>query len=192
VERVARAEAPLHSDALTRAVAINLYKLMAYKDEYEVARLYSDGRFAAYRADVFRGGKAKVLLAPPILSPKDSEGRPRKIAFGGWMLSAAFPALARMKRLRGTPLDPFGRSRERRTERRLITEYEAGLDRLLAGLSAERLALAVRIAESPHEIRGFGHIKDASIVTARASEAKLWAAWDKAAAPRPPVSADSH
>ncbi|MDP3175113.1 MAG: indolepyruvate ferredoxin oxidoreductase family protein, partial [Phenylobacterium sp.] len=182
VERTAKAEAPLHADALTRAVAINLYKLMAYKDEYEVARLYTDGRFAAYRADVFRGGKAKVMLSPPILAPKDSEGRPRKIAFGGWMLSAAFPLLAKMKRLRGTAFDPFGSSHERRVERKLIGDYEAGLDRLLTGLDAARLPLAVKIAEIPQAIRGFGHIKDASIVAAKADEAKLWAQWDAPAA----------
>ncbi|HMO43305.1 MAG TPA: indolepyruvate ferredoxin oxidoreductase family protein, partial [Phenylobacterium sp.] len=116
VEAIARAEAPFGSEALTRAVAVNLYKLMAYKDEYEVARLYTDGRFDAYRQETFKGGKAKVWLAPPVISPKDKEGRPRKIAFGGWMLSAGFPVLARMKGLRGTPLDLFGAPDERRLD----------------------------------------------------------------------------
>ncbi|MDB5446015.1 MAG: pyruvate ferredoxin/flavodoxin oxidoreductase family protein, partial [Phenylobacterium sp.] len=180
VETVRAAEAPPGSEALTRAVAVNLYKLMAYKDEYEVARLYSDGRFAAYRAETFKGGKAKVLLAPPMLSPKDAAGRPKKIAFGGWMLDAAFPALAKLKGLRGTPLDPFGHTPERRMERQLIADYEAGLDRLLAGLTAERLPLALKIAEIPQQIRGFGHIKDASVGPAKAEEAKLWALWEKA------------
>ena len=178
VEAAAGAEAPLGGEALTRAVANNLYKLMAYKDEYEVARLYTDGRFADYRAGTFQGGKAKVWLAPPILSPKDAEGRPRKIAFGGWMLDLAFPVLARMKRLRGGPFDIFGRSEERRTERKLLADYEAGLTRLLAGLTADRLPLAVQIASVPQAVRGFGHIKDASVVKAKADEAKLWVRWD--------------
>jgi indolepyruvate ferredoxin oxidoreductase len=178
VEQAAKAG----SEALTRAVATNLYKLMAYKDEYEVARLYSDGRFDAEKSHTFKGGKSKVWLAPPILSPKDDQGRPRKIAFGGWMLDYGFPVLARLKGLRGTPLDLFGRSEERRMERRLIADYEAGLDRILAGLSPERLAIAVRIAQVPQQIRGFGHVKDAAVVKAKADESKLWAEWDKAAA----------
>jgi indolepyruvate ferredoxin oxidoreductase len=183
LERVARvraAEAPLGSEALTRAVAINLYKLMAYKDEYEVARLYSDGRFAAYRAETFKGGKAKVLLAPPLLSPKDAEGKPRKIAFGGWMLELGFPALARLKGLRGTPLDLFGYTAERKMERQLAADYEAGVDRLVAALTPERLALAVKISEIPQQIRGFGHVKDASVGPAKAEEARLWAEWEEA------------
>jgi len=182
VEEVARAEAPLGSEALTRAVAVNLYKLMAYKDEYEVARLYADGRFAAYRAEVFKGGKAKVLLSPPILSPRDSEGRPRKLAFGGWMLHLTFPVLARLKRLRGTPFDPFGGSEERRSERALIARYEAGLGRLLQGLSRERLDLAVQIARVPDAIRGFGHVKATAIEAAEAEEARLWREWEAPAA----------
>ena len=182
VEAVARAEAALGSEALTRAVAINLYKLMAYKDEYEVARLYTDGRFAAYRDQTFRGGKAKVWLAPPILAPKDAHGNPKKVAFGGWMLDLAFPMLAKMKALRGTTLDPFGRTEERRQERALIAEYEAGLDRLLAGLSAGRLALAVEIAQAPQGIRGFGHVKEASIGPTRARTDALWARWNEGTA----------
>ena len=148
-------------EALTRAVAINLFKLMAYKDEYEVARLYSDGRFDATLAETFKGGKAKVWLAPPIIAPKDAAGRPKKIAFGGWMLRYGFPALAKLKGLRGGPLDLFGATEERKLERRLIADYEAGLDRLLAGLTPQRLALAVKIAQVPDQIRGYGHIKEA-------------------------------
>jgi indolepyruvate ferredoxin oxidoreductase len=189
VDRIAQAEAIFGSTALTRAVATNLYKLMAYKDEYEVARLYTDGRFAALRDETFRGGKAKVWLAPPILSPKGPDGRPRKIAFDGWMLDLAFPMLARLKGLRGTPLDLFGATAERRMERGLIAAYEAGLETLLAGLTAQRLPLAVQIAQVPQSIRGFGHIKDASVATAKAEEAKLWAAWE--AAPSTGASDDS-
>ena len=179
VEAVAKAEASLGGEALTRAVADNLHKLMAIKDEYEVARLYTDGRFAAYRAETFKSGKAKVWLSPPILAPKDSEGRPRKMAFGAWMLNAGFPILARLKGLRGTPLDVFGWSEERRTERRLLADYEAGLGLLVAGLTPERLPLAVKIAKVPQSIRGFGHVKAASIGPARAETAKLWGEWNK-------------
>jgi len=162
---------------LTRAAAVNLYKLMAYKDEYEVARLYTDGRFAAELAGTFKGGKAKVWLAPPLLAPKGPDGKPRKIAFGGWMLDLAFPVMARMKGLRGGALDIFGKTEERRMERGLIASYEAALDRLVAGLRVESLPLAVKIAEIPQQIRGFGHVKDASVQTAKAAEEKLWAQW---------------
>jgi indolepyruvate ferredoxin oxidoreductase len=183
VEQVRAAEARLGSEALTRAVATNLYKLMAYKDEYEVARLYSDGRFAAYRAETFKGGKAKVLLAPPLLSPKDRDGRPRNIAIGGWMLDPGIPLLAKLKGLRRTPLDPFGHSAERKAERRLIADYEAGLDRLVRELTAERLDLAVKIASVPADIRGFGHVKAASIPPAKAAEQRLWRDWERTAEP---------
>jgi indolepyruvate ferredoxin oxidoreductase len=166
--------------ALTRAVAVNLFKLMAYKDEYEVARLYADGRFAAEREAVFKGGKATVWLAPPFLAPKDSKGAPRKIAFGGWMLEWGFPLLARLKGLRGTALDPFGGHPERRAERALIAGYEADLDRLLRELTPERAALAVKIAALPQQIRGYGHVKAAALAKANAEAAKLWAAWEAA------------
>ncbi|WP_395672457.1 indolepyruvate ferredoxin oxidoreductase family protein [Phenylobacterium sp.] len=170
VRRVRAAEAPLNSEALTRAVAISLHRLMAYKDEYEVARLYTDGRFRP-------AGRARVWLAPPILAPKDKDGRPRKIAFGGWMLNAVFPLLARMKGLRGTPLDPFGRTAERREERALIAGFEADVDRLVVELTPERLDLAVAIAATPLEIRGFGHVKAEGLARARAEAARLWALW---------------
>jgi indolepyruvate ferredoxin oxidoreductase len=170
-------------EALARAAAINLFKLMAYKDEYEVARLYADGRFQAALRETFAGGKAKVWLAPPLLAPKDAEGRPKKLAFGGWMLRLGFPLLARLKGLRGGPLDLFGASAERQLERRLIADYEAGLDRLLADLTAERLPLAVKIAAVPDAIRGFGHVKAAAVETAKAQAAKLWAQWDAPPSP---------
>jgi indolepyruvate ferredoxin oxidoreductase len=180
VGRTAKAEQPFGTTGLTRAVAVNLYKLMAYKDEYEVARLYTDGRYDAERNATFKGGKTKVWLAPPILAPKDDQGRPRKIAFGGWMLDYGFPVLARLKGLRGTALDIFGRSDERRMERRLIADYAAGLERLLADLTPARLPIAVQIAAIPESIRGFGHVKDASVLKAKGDEVKLWEAWDTA------------
>ncbi len=172
------AVAALGSDALTRAVAVNLYKLLAYKDEYEVARLYSDGRFDQMKSETFKGGKAKVWLAPPLLNLKDSEGRPRKIAFGGWMLRYGFPVLARLKGLRGTALDLFGNSEERRTERRLIRDYEAALARLIAEYSPARAALAMEIARLPDQIRGYGHVKDKAVEAADQQAAGLWSAWE--------------
>lgn len=185
VETVRAAEAKLGSDALTRAVAVNLYKLMAYKDEYEVARLYTDGRFAAYRGETFKGGKAKVWLSPPLLAPKGPDGRPKKLAFGGWMLDAAFPTLAKLKGLRGTPLDIFGYTAERKMERGLIRDYEAGVAKLVAGLTPERLPVSVQIASVPEAIRGFGHIKEASVKPAKAEEARLWTQWESVQAKAP-------
>jgi indolepyruvate ferredoxin oxidoreductase len=183
VEKVAAAEAAAGGGldgegALTRAAAVNLYKLMAYKDEYEVARLYTDGRFAAELAGTFKGGKAKVWLAPPIIGAKDKDGRPRKMAFGGWMLDYAFPLMARMKGLRGGPLDVFGGTEERKMERGLIVDYEVTLDRLAGGLTPERLPLAARLAAVPQNIRGYGHVKDASVVKAKADAATLWSQWE--------------
>jgi len=142
-----------------------------------VARLYTDGRFAAELAGTFKGGKAKVWLAPPLIARKGPDGKPKKIAFGGWMLDVAFPLMAKMKGLRGGAFDIFGKTEERRMERGLIASYEAGLDRLVAGLTAEALPLAVKIAEVPQAIRGYGHVKEAAVETARATEAKLWAQW---------------
>lgn len=180
IETVRRAEAALGSEALTRAAAISLYKLMAYKDEYEVARLYSDGRFAAYRAQTFKGGKAKVWLAPPLLARKGPDGKPKKIAFAPWMLDLAFPTLAKLKGLRGGALDVFGMTAERKMERGLIAEFEADLDRIVAGLTAERLATAVKLAAVPQQIRGFGHVKEASVGPAKAEAKRLWTAWEAA------------
>jgi indolepyruvate ferredoxin oxidoreductase len=177
VSAVQAAEAPLGGEALTRAVAVNLYKLMAVKDEYEVARLYTDGRFKAALGETFAGGKAKVWLAPPLIALKDKDGRPKKIAFGGWMLRLGFPILSRLKGLRGGPFDLFGASSERRMERALLCDYEAGLDRLLDGFSPARLPLAVQIASLPDAIRGYGFVKEAAAATAKASEAALWANW---------------
>jgi indolepyruvate ferredoxin oxidoreductase len=181
VEKVRLAEARLGSETLTRAVAVNLYKLMAYKDEYEVARLYTDGRFAGYRNGTFKGGQAKVWLAPPLIAPKDKDGRPKKIAFGGWMLDAAFPAIAKLKGLRGSAFDLFGYTAERKMERQLLRDYEAGIAKLLVGLTPERLDTAVKIAAIPQQIRGFGHVKEASVKPAKAEEAQLWQVWDKLA-----------
>jgi indolepyruvate ferredoxin oxidoreductase len=178
VAAVRVAEARLGGEALTRAAAVNLYRLMAYKDEYEVARLYADGRFAKELGHTFSGGKLKVWLAPPVLAPKDASGKPRKMAFGGWMIRYGFPVLARLKGLRGTALDLFGASEERRMERALISQYEQDLEHLAGELTPARLPLAVEIASAPSEIRGFGHVKAASAEAAKPVRAKLWAQWD--------------
>jgi indolepyruvate ferredoxin oxidoreductase len=180
VAAVRAAEASLGSTDLTRTVAVSLYRLMAYKDEYEVARLYTDGRFAAYRADTFKGGKAKVWLAPPLLARKGPDGKPRKMAFSPWMLDIAFPALAKLKGLRGGALDIFGMTAERKMERGLIRDFEQDIDELLAGLTPERLPLAVRIAKVPQQIRGFGHVKEASLGPAKAEAKRLWKQWETA------------
>src|SRR5690606_20334849 len=123
-------------DALTRAVAQNLAKLMTYKDEYEVARLFAKTAWEGQVKEELSGPyRVRFHLAPPILARRDRRGHPRKVAFGGWM-RFAFALLAPMKRLRGGPLDPLGHTAERRAERALIGRYEAGVRRLVEGLRA--------------------------------------------------------
>ncbi len=156
------------------AVAKAYAKLLAYKDEYEVARLYTDGAFAARVAAEFKGvEKVKVHLAPPMLAAKDPKtGIPRKIEFGPWMMTG-FRLLARLKGLRGTWADPFGRTTERRMERRLIGEYEALIEELIAKLAPETHKLIVEIASLPLDMKGFGHVKEANVKKAKAKEALL-------------------
>ncbi len=160
---------------LADAVARYLFKLMAYKDEYEVARLYTDGAFAKQVANEFDGDNLRFEfhLAPPLLARRDkATGLPRKMSFGPWLLPA-FRVLAKFKFLRGTALDPFGRTSERRTERKLIEDYEATLDEVLARLSPENHHLAVGLAVIPEKIRGFGHVKQQHLAAAKADEAAL-------------------
>ena len=147
---------------------------MAYKDEYEVARLYTDGAFAKQVKAAFDGDlKFEFHLAPPLFARRDKEtGLPRKMTFGPWMMSA-FEWLARFKFLRGTALDPFGYSTERKTERKLIADYEALLAEVLARLNAENHAIAVGLAAIPEKIRGFGHVKARHLEAAKADEAAL-------------------
>jgi indolepyruvate ferredoxin oxidoreductase len=174
---------------LTRAVAEQLRKLMAYKDEYEVARLYTDGEFRRRLDEQFEGDPAiEFYMAPPTLVKPKGAGAaakaPRKIRLGGWMWPV-LDVLARGKRLRGTAFDPFGRTDERRLERQLIVEYEARVDELLAGLSEERHAVAIAIANVPGSIRGYGHVKLASLTIARARERELLSRFDPERYPRP-------
>lgn len=179
VERVRRAEADRigGSTALTETVARYLFKLMAYKDEYEVARLYTSGDFQRRLQQQFEGDyQLRFHLAPPLFAKKDEQGRLLKKEYGPWMFKA-FGLLARLKFLRGGRFDVFGRTAERRMERTLITDYEATVQVLLDGLDDDRLALAVEIASIPEHIRGFGHVKEAHFEQAKAREAVLLAQW---------------
>jgi indolepyruvate ferredoxin oxidoreductase len=177
VDKVKAAEAartPGHCE-LTEAVARYLFKLMAYKDEYEVARLYTDGAFLKQVETEFDGDNLRFEfhLAPPLLARRDkTTGLPRKMSFGPWMLPA-FRLLAKFKGLRGTPLDPFGRTLERRTERKLIGDYEEILDEVLAKLTPDNHHIAVALAAIPEKIRGFGHVKQQHLTAAKADEAAL-------------------
>ena len=170
-------------EKLTRAAATYAYKLMAYKDEYEVARLYTDGKFADYVASQFKGGKMRLMLAPPILAKKDAEGHLKKKHFGPWMFRV-FKLMAKFKRLRGTRFDLFGYTEERRMERQLRDEYLAGLARIAQELTAQNHTLAIALAEIPDEIRGYGHVKDAAVDVAKAKEAELWAGWPDGTMPK--------
>ncbi|HEV3010065.1 MAG TPA: indolepyruvate ferredoxin oxidoreductase family protein [Burkholderiales bacterium] len=177
VERVRKVEQEkANSSKLAEAVARYYHKLLAYKDEYEVARLHANGEFRKKIEGMFEGDyKAFFYLAPPLLAKTDPvTGEPRKMRFGGWM-SGVFKILHRMKFLRGTPFDPFGYTAERRTERALIREYEETVERLLAGLTAQNHALAVQIAAIPEEIRGYGHIKARTLDPARKKRDELLA-----------------
>ncbi len=161
------------STALGAAVARYLFKLMAYKDEYEVARLYTDTGFVKRVGEQFEGDyRIRFHLAPPILSKTDpATGEPRKRTFGPWMLGA-FRVLARLRFLRGTPLDVFGYSHERRTERQLIADYESVVAEILGKLDATNLGMGVHIASIPEHIRGYGPVKERHLKEAKAREAE--------------------
>src|SRR5476649_342354 len=182
------------STQLTSVVARYLFKLMAYKDEYEVARLYTGTDCLARVKARFEGDFRLVMhLAPPLWVKTDPvTGEPRKREFGPWMLSA-MRALARLKFLRGTAFDIFGYSEERRTERRLIADYEGIVNELLEKLEARRVALAAEIAAIPEFIRGYGPVKVRHLKDAKAREAQLLAQWrdpsDAARAKRIPIRA---
>ena len=147
---------------------------MAYKDEYEVARLHSDGSFMKQVHDRFEGDfKLTFHLAPPLVASRDAEsGELQKRVYGSWMMGV-FKVLARLKGLRGTPFDVFGYTAERRMERRLIGEYEATVEELLGGLGPDTHGLAVEIAALPETMRGFGHVKERNVAAAKTREAEL-------------------
>jgi indolepyruvate ferredoxin oxidoreductase len=156
------------ADAFVRQVALTLARLMAYKDEYEVARLYADPLFTQRLREQFAGDlKLRFHLAPPLLPGRDAAGRPRKRSFGAWMLPV-FRVLASLKGLRGTPFDPFGYTAERRMERRLIDEYRRLIEGLVGQLRRENLDSAVQIAAAAARIAGYGPVKEASLAEYRA------------------------
>jgi len=180
VERVAAVEKERARgrSGLAEAVAKSLYKLMAYKDEYEVARLYTDGEFLKKLGAQFEGDyKLSFHLAPPLFADRDLQtGQLKKREYGSWMLTA-FRFLSRLKKLRGTAFDVFGYTEERKMERRLIAEYEATIDSVLATLDQDNHAMAVQIASVPESMRGFGHIKEKNVAAAKEREASLLAAY---------------
>jgi indolepyruvate ferredoxin oxidoreductase len=184
--RLAEPSKPLR---LTEAVARYYFKLMAYKDEYEVARLHAGTAFKARIAGMFEGDyKIKFHLAPPLLAKRDANGHLIKREFGPWMMQA-FGVLAKLKFLRGTALDVFGHTAERKIERALIRRYRDTLARLLPGLTVENLSKAVAIASIPEDIRGFGHIKERNLELAKQREAALLKEFD---APNAPATTSQH
>jgi indolepyruvate ferredoxin oxidoreductase len=179
VERVRAAEAPLGKTALAETVARQLFKLMAYKDEYEVARLHTETGFQERIAAMFEGDyKVNYHLAPPLLAKRNAKGELVKRKYGPGM-ATAFRLLAKLRGLRGTPLDVFGRTEERRTERALIGEYRTSVEQLLAGLDAGNHALALEIAAVPEQIKGYGHVKERNLAAARARWAALVQRWQQ-------------
>ncbi|MCK6373793.1 MAG: indolepyruvate ferredoxin oxidoreductase family protein [Zoogloea sp.] len=178
VARVREAEARLGSQRLTEAVADNYFKLLACKDEYEVARLYADPAFWQQIDERFEGDfTVSFHLAPTFLArPDPDSGRIHKLKFGPWM-KTAFGWLAKLRRLRGTPFDVFGYHAERKAERALTAQYEADIGRLIGELGTERLPIAIELARLPDEIRGYGHIKAAAMQRAAEKREALLARW---------------
>ncbi len=176
VRRAEEAQAPGSSD-LSEAVARYFFKLMAYKDEYEVARLYTSDVFLRRIEQQFEGDYTLSFhLAPPLFAKRNANGELVKREYGPWVMRA-YRLLAKMKHLRGGPFDVFGRTVERRMERRLIAEYEATIGGLLDALDGGNVGLAAEIASIPEHIRGFGHVKEAHLAKAKAREAELLAEW---------------
>ncbi|WP_180683085.1 indolepyruvate ferredoxin oxidoreductase family protein [Tepidicella baoligensis] len=180
VRRVQQAETAAMGpgkSALAEAVARQLFRLMAYKDEYEVARLYTDGAFQQKLAEQFEGDYTlRFHLAPPLLAKKNEKGELIKQTYGPWMLKA-FGLLAKLKGLRGTALDVFGYTEERRTERALIGEYLDLMEEVIGQLDASRYALALDIAQVPELIKGFGHVKERNLRAARERWQALLERW---------------
>jgi indolepyruvate ferredoxin oxidoreductase len=173
VRRVRRAESALASENLTEAVARSLFKLMAYKDEYEVARLHMESGFLDELRREFEDGFAvNYHLAPPFLPAKrDARGRPRKRTFGQWM-QVPLKALARLKGLRGTAFDVFGYTAERRTERELIAWYESLIATMIDKLNQRNFSDLLAAAQAPMDIRGYGPVKEAAIPVVKAEVAR--------------------
>jgi indolepyruvate ferredoxin oxidoreductase len=184
VERVRVAELPLGKSTLTEAVAKGLFRLMAYKDEYEVARLHAQTGFREKVAAQFEGDfKIHYHLAPPIIAKRNDKGELVKRKFGPATFHL-FRLLARLKGLRGTALDVFGHTEERRTERALIEEYQQTVLELVAGLQPGNHALAVEIARLPEQIKGYGHVKERNLAAVRPQWDSLLQQWRGAAPQR--------
>ena len=177
VARVQKAEAPLHKTSVSEAVARNLFKLMAYKDEYEVARLHTNTDFLQKIGDMFEGDYTiNYHLAPPIIAKTNEKGEYLKQKFGPHMLTG-FKLLKHLKVLRGTALDIFGNTEERVMERALIGEYLASIDEVLAKLQADNHALALEIANVPDAIKGYGHVKARNLSATRSKWETLLGQW---------------
>jgi indolepyruvate ferredoxin oxidoreductase len=160
---------------LTEAVAKYLFKLMAYKDEYEVARLYSSPAFLKQIADTFEGDiKLHLNLAPPLFAKKDADGHLIKQEFGAWALPA-IKTLRHLKFLRGTALDVFGKTEERKMERALIEDYQRDIETIVSKLSVSNHVQAVQFARLPEHIRGFGHVKEKHVAKVKSQWAELMA-----------------
>ena len=174
ITRVQLAERTFKKSDLSDIVARSFFKLLAYKDEYEVARLFTESAFSNKLAAQFEGNiKLSFHLAPPWLAERDPRtGYAKKKEYGSWMMSA-FKILARLKGLRGTPFDPFSRLKERQIERRLIVEFELLIDEILTSLTAKNYDIACELAKTSQSIRGFGHVKDKSITEAKAREKEI-------------------
>ncbi|MCR6664065.1 MAG: indolepyruvate ferredoxin oxidoreductase family protein [Luteimonas sp.] len=177
VRAAERAKAPGATD-LSEAVARYFFKLMAYKDEYEVARLYTSGEFRRRIEQQFDGDyKLHFHLAPPLLAKKNDKGELVKREYGPWVFTA-FKVLAKLRGLRGSALDVFGYTAERKSERKLIADYESTIGGLLDKLDGGNVGLAAEIAGIPEQIRGYGHVKEAHLHKAKAREAELLKEWD--------------
>jgi indolepyruvate ferredoxin oxidoreductase len=160
----------VEGEKVSREIATSLYKLMAYKDEYEVARLYTETGFVERAKNMFEGDfELRFHLAPPLLAKKDNNGRLVKQQYGSWMLSA-FKVLAKARFLRGSVLDPFGYTAERRHERKAVEDYMTSMRQIVGVLDLQRLATAIELARLPQTVRGYGHVKD---LNASLADAKL-------------------
>jgi len=192
VRKIAAAEhQKLGSDRLAREVATSLYKLMAYKDEYEVARLYVETGFFDRVAQQFDGEyRLRFHLAPPLLAKRDADGHLVKRPYGPWV-ATAYRVLAKAKWLRGTALDVFGYTAERRAERAAIPEFEALMRRVAGELTPDRQATALDLARLPQTVRGFGHVKERNHAAAEARKVKLLAEFAQPSLrqPQPSVAA---
>jgi indolepyruvate ferredoxin oxidoreductase len=177
-EMAAQEQQRTGGDRFAREVAVSLYKLMAYKDEYEVARLYVETGFFDRVARDFEGDYTLHFhLAPPLLAKRDENGRLVKRAYGPW-IATAYKWLAKAKRLRGTPFDIFGYTAERRAERAAAPAFEAQMRRLAQALTKDNHATAVELARLPQSVRGFGHVKERNHAAAEAKAAQLLAAFE--------------